>query len=88
MITDDLEIDQLARHRFTVFSFSGRMAAREVAELKEGFDSEYQNIILDLRDLRLTDGDAVRFLKGCETDGMKLENCPTYIRKWMGSMPQ
>jgi predicted metal-binding protein len=21
--------------------------------------------------------------RGCEADGMKLENCPAYIREWM-----
>jgi hypothetical protein len=25
----------------------------------------------------------VRFLRGCERDGMKLENCPAYVREWM-----
>jgi predicted metal-binding protein len=59
------------------------MEAVHVAELKELFDRDYRNIILDLRDLRLADRDAVRFLKGCEADGMKLENCPAYVREWM-----
>jgi hypothetical protein len=66
-----------------VFTLSGRMEAEQVAELKELFDRDYRNIILDLWDLRLADRDAVRFLKGCEADGMKLENCPAYIREWM-----
>jgi predicted metal-binding protein len=66
-----------------VFTLSGRMEAVHVAELKELFDRDYGNIILDLRDLRLADRDAVRFLKGCEADGMKLENCPAYVREWM-----
>jgi predicted metal-binding protein len=66
-----------------VFTLSGRMEAEQVPELKELFDRDYRNIILDLRDVRLADRDAVRFLKGCEADGMKLENCPAYIREWM-----
>jgi predicted metal-binding protein len=66
-----------------VFTLSGRMEATQVLELKELFDRDYRNIILDLRDLRLADRDAVRFLRGCEADGMKLENCPAYIREWM-----
>jgi RNA polymerase sigma-70 factor (ECF subfamily) len=40
---------------------------------------DYRNIILDLREVRLVDRDAVKFLRGCEADGMKLENCPAYI---------
>ena len=66
-----------------MFTLSGRMEAAQVLELKELFDRDYRNIILDLRDLRLADRNAVRFLRGCEADGMKLENCPAYIREWM-----
>jgi anti-anti-sigma regulatory factor len=78
-----LRIERSARQRFTVFTVSGRLEAEHVVELKELFDRDYRNIILDLRELRLADRDAVRFLKGCEEDGMKLENCPAYVREWM-----
>jgi hypothetical protein len=78
-----LRIERSARERFTVFALSGRMEAEHVMELQELFDHDYRNIILDLRDLRLADRDAVRFLKGCEGDGMTLQNCPAYVREWM-----
>jgi predicted metal-binding protein len=78
-----LRIERSARQSFTVFSLSGRMEAEQVAELKELFDRDYRKIILDLRDLRLADRDAVKFLIGCERDGMKFENCPAYVREWM-----
>jgi predicted metal-binding protein len=78
-----LRIERSARQRFTVFSLSGRMEAEHVAELKELFDRDYRKIILDLRDLRLADRDAVKFLIGCERDGMKFENCPAYVREWI-----
>jgi anti-anti-sigma regulatory factor len=78
-----LRIERSARERFTVFTLSGRMDTEHVVELKELFDHDYRDIILDLRDLRLADRDAVRFLKGCEEDGMKLQKCPAYIREWM-----
>ena len=42
------------RQRFTVFTLSGRMEAAQIAELKELFDRDYRNIILDLRDLSET----------------------------------
>jgi predicted metal-binding protein len=67
----------------TVFTLSGRMEAEQVPELKELLDRDYRNIILDLRDVRLADRDSVRFLRGCEANGMKLENCPAYVREWM-----
>jgi predicted metal-binding protein len=59
------------------------MKAEEVAELKVLFDTDYRTIVLDLRDVRLADRDAVKFLRQCESDGMKLENCPAYVREWM-----
>ena len=78
-----LRIEQSVRQGMIVFTLSGRMKAEEVAELKALFDTDYRTIVLDLRDLRLADRDAVRFLKDCEADGMKLENCPTYVREWI-----
>jgi len=59
------------------------MEAEHVPELKYLFDRDHRNIILDLRDVRLADRDAVMFLRVCEADGMKLENCPAYVREWM-----
>jgi hypothetical protein len=81
--TMTLRIERSVRLGFTVFTVSGRMEADQVAELKELFDRDYRNIVLDLRDVRLAARDAVRFLRGCEADGMKLENCPAYVREWM-----
>src|SRR6267378_6492916 len=78
-----LRIERSTRQGFTVFSLSGRIEAEQVAELKELFDRDYRNIILDLRDLRLADRAAVKFLRSCERDGMKLEDCPAYVREWM-----
>jgi len=59
------------------------MTAAEMAELKALFATDYRSLVLDLRDLRLADRDSVRFLRDCEADGMKLENCPAYVRDWM-----
>ena len=78
-----LRIERSARQRFTVFTLSGRMEAEQVTELKKLLDRNYQNIILDLRELRLADRDAVRFLRGCQAEGVRLENCPAYVREWM-----
>jgi hypothetical protein len=78
-----LRIERSARQRFTVFTLTGRMEADHVVELRDLFDSDYRNIILDLQELRLADRDAVKFLRSCERDGMNLENCPAYVREWM-----
>src|SRR6266850_3005728 len=68
-----------------VFTLSGRMDAENVSELKGLIESEARGrrIVLELSDLTLVDRDAVKFLKRCETDSIKLENCPAYIREWI-----
>ena len=59
------------------------MKAEELSELKALFDTDYRTIVLDLQDVTLADRDAVKFLRDCEADGMKLDNCPAYVREWM-----
>src|SRR4030088_600031 len=82
-ITMTLRIERSVRQGITVFTLSGHMKAEEVAELKALFDADYRTVVLDLRDVRLADRDAVKFLRDCEADGMTLENCPAYVREWM-----
>jgi hypothetical protein len=78
-----LRIERSVRQGFTVFTLSGRITAEQVAELKGQLCTDCRNIILDLREVRLVDRDVVKFLSGCEADGMMLENCPAYVREWM-----
>ena len=68
-----------------LFTLSGRMDAENVAEMKALFGSEPKGrlIVLDLKDLTLVDREAVRFLKSCEMDTIKIKNCPAYIREWI-----
>ena len=68
-----------------IFTLIGRMKAERVAELEALLKSETgtQQIVLDLKDLTLVDRDAVRFLESCEADGIKIKNCPAYVREWM-----
>jgi hypothetical protein len=68
-----------------VFTLSGRIEAEDVTELRRLFElesAEY-NLVLDLRDVTLVDRDAVKFLARCETESIRLENCPPYIREWI-----
>jgi hypothetical protein len=41
------------------------------------------DIVLDLKDVSFVDRDVIGFLARREADGVKLENCPAYIREWM-----
>jgi anti-anti-sigma regulatory factor len=70
-----------------VLSLSGRLEGEHLNELLRVFASEAasQNLILDLKELRLVDQHAVSFLADCETRGASLRNCPAYIREWIGA---
>src|ERR1700675_2511141 len=81
-----LKIERAVRQESTVFVLSGRFEAEHIEELEGLF--QLQNgtpaIVLDLREIRLADRGAVKFLARCEAGGVRLENCPGYIREWMG----
>jgi len=68
-----------------VFVLSGRIETQATAELRRLFDlqTNYRDIVLDLKDIGVVDRDVVGFLIRCEADGVKLENCPSYICEWM-----
>jgi len=69
-----------------VFSISGRIEAEDLAELQRLLNLEPvgQDIAMDLQDITIVDREAVKFLAGCEQQGIQLENCPAYIREWIG----
>ena len=68
-----------------VFSLCGRIEQGHVAELQNLLAGEEQltQITLDLQEVRLVDRDVVRFLAECEARGIKLKDCPAYVREWM-----
>jgi hypothetical protein len=78
-------IETAERETFTVFILSGRIETRAIAELRRLFElqTDYRSIVLDLKDVSWVDRDVIGFLVRCEADGVKLENCPAYIREWM-----
>jgi predicted metal-binding protein len=78
-------IETAARGRVTVFSLCGRIEKQAIAELRRLFEfqTDYHDIVLDLKDVGVVDREVMRFFMSCEADGMKLENCTPYIREWM-----
>ena len=68
-----------------VIKLSGRMGEENLGELEKLISAETdgRRIILDLKDLKLVDQDAVNFLRCCEADSIQLKNCPPYIREWI-----
>ncbi len=80
-----LKIQRSVDDGFVVFTMSGRIQTEHLAELQSLLEGEAadHNIVLDLKEVRLVDREAVMFLTRCEADGTKLENCPAYIREWI-----
>jgi hypothetical protein len=81
-----LRIETSSEAELVVFTLTGRMEIQNLAELQRVLNQEQGNprIVFDLRDIVLIDRDAVKFLANCEFAGIKLQNCPPYIRAWIG----
>jgi hypothetical protein len=70
-----------------VFTLSGRMDAENAAELKSLFSQEAKGRrkVLALEDVTLVDQDAVSFLERFEVGGLEFQDCPAYLREWIGT---
>ena len=64
-------------------SKSRGIALRSISETRQKSLEQVSCSWTTRRDVRLADRDAVKFLRDCEADGMKLENCAAYVREWM-----
>ena len=78
-------IETEPRGKVTIFTLSGRIEVQAIAELRRLFErqTDYCDIVLDLKDVTVIDREVMRFFVRCEADGVKLENCAAYIREWM-----
>jgi hypothetical protein len=69
-----------------LFTISGRIETTEdIEQLQQMLAAEtsVKEVILDLKDVTLVNQDAIEFLCRCEADGIKLENCPLHVRRWV-----
>ena len=77
-----LRIDCVQGDDSVVFVLSGRIDRRHVGQLEAQFAAQ-QRITVDLKDVRLVDRDVVDTLARWSANGIKLENCPAYVREWI-----
>ena len=69
-----------------VFALSGDVDIEHTTGLQELLANETNGrIILDLNDVTLVDRAAVRFLRSAESAGMRIINCPGYVRSWIAA---
>jgi anti-anti-sigma regulatory factor len=80
-----LRIDISEERERVIFTLTGRIQAEQVSELETLVRSELpgHNLVLDLKEVKLVDRDAVRFLTQIEAQGTRLRNCSAFIREWI-----
>jgi anti-anti-sigma regulatory factor len=73
--------------RRVVYFVIGRIDGEAVSELQRllGGESAGTPVILDLKEVRQVDAEAVEFIARCEDAGIKLRNCPAYVHEWIVS---
>jgi hypothetical protein len=80
-----LKIDRSSDGRIA-FALSGRIEAADIKQLQRLLvrEASGKQLVLNLRDVTLVNQDAVTFLARCQADSITLENCPPYVREWIG----
>jgi hypothetical protein len=78
-------IQTSVNEKTVTFSVSGRLGAEGIAELKrllEGYP-EGHRFVVDLKDVGLVERIGIRSLTAFEGAGVRLVNCPPYVRDWI-----
>ena len=78
-----LRIDRTDRLDSVVFVLSGRIELQHLDQLRAQFAAQSLQIIVDFTDVRLVDREVIETLAKWELEGIKLENCPAYVRDWI-----
>ena len=69
-----------------VLELSGDIDREHAARLQQFLSSDPgRPLILDLQNVTLVDRAAVEFLVGAEATGIRLVNCPEYVRTWIAA---
>ena len=82
------KIERAVEGDMIVFRVSGRMQGELLAELEKAFavETKTPGVAVDMLGVRLADQETVRFLAMYEAQGVRLLNCPGYVREWITRM--
>jgi hypothetical protein len=61
----------------------GRLQSDRIACIRKVMNDGNARKIFDLSEVTLVDLGVIRFLMGCEDEGIKLSQCPPWVREWM-----
>ena len=80
-----LKIEKVPDASGTTLRLIGRMQVEHLLELKTQIELSGSNVTLDLEEMNLVDVEAVRFLGGCQAQGVKIVRASPFIRNWIDS---
>jgi len=78
-----LKITPTVQGDCAVLLLSGRIEDECIAQLESLINAEQRRVSLDLAEVTLASRAGVRFLAQCEEAGVRIQNCPAYIREWI-----
>jgi hypothetical protein len=78
-----LRIEKDTKRCVTKLRLSGRIQSDHIAFVQSVMSDCCEQQILDLSEVTLVDVGVVRFLIGCENEGIRLAQCPPYVREWI-----
>jgi hypothetical protein len=74
------------RGHLALFYISGYLRERHLTLIEEMIAKETGPVAFDLAEVTLVDSEAVKFLATCDAKGIKIRNCPAFIREWMSKV--
>lgn len=81
------QIRQSEVNGVVTFALSGHIEEEPLSDLQKLLARQAGErptaVVLDLADVKLVNREAVKFLASCETAGVQLKNCPSYVREWI-----
>jgi hypothetical protein len=78
-----LKIERISGKRGTQIRLSGELWSEHLCQLKAEIERGRPPVVLDLEEVDLADVEAVRFLNACQSAGIRMLHCSSYIREWM-----
>ena len=78
-----MKIEKVSQRGKTTVRLSGQFQAEHIEELNKQLQDNGPRLVLDLKEVTVVDVEVVRFLRAREVKGVKITDCPRYIREWM-----
>ena len=77
-------IHRSATPSMIIFTLSGELDSDHAIRLQELLANEENGqVVLDLKDITLVTRSVVQFLARVEETGIRIDNCPAYVRRWI-----